>query len=405
MLLQWGNTGGAGGASVPWFSTPSVVTPPNFTLTRADAGTYFDSAGLLQTAAINAARGTYRYNGSAWVYDGLMVENAATNLALQSNSFNTTWGENSGVLTISQNATDPAGVANSAWTMTNSGGAFRGRFQTFALTNGVTYCLSVWIDKTGTPSSYPGILATSGTHTSGICFNTQTGSATAVTSYAARTPIVPVASGFTDETPTKYRAWYAFIANATTNFDVAMLPSFNSDGTGVANIAAAGSAVFSFFKLEVGSSPTSYTPTTTVAVARSADVLTATTSGILTGTQGFVAIGFRPISTPTTGNIIEATNLPMSLNAGQLSLNDGTAARDFLATSLTFGTNAKLATTWGGTTCNGAFNGTLGTSRTFDGDMGLGATITLMGGVSGVLQSLRFGARGATDSELAGWTT
>ena len=56
----------------------------NVAFTRASTATYFDSTGTLQTAAINAPRFPYAYNGSAWVPQGFLVEAGATNLYLNS---------------------------------------------------------------------------------------------------------------------------------------------------------------------------------------------------------------------------------------------------------------------------------------------------------------------------------
>ena len=69
-------------------------------------------------------RNAYYYNGTAWTKGGLRWENAAaTNLQTYSNDFsNAAWGKSFASLT--QNATGPDGVANSAWTFSDdsSGG-------------------------------------------------------------------------------------------------------------------------------------------------------------------------------------------------------------------------------------------------------------------------------------------
>lgn len=54
------------------------------TFTRASSGTYFDSAGVMQTATTDVPRFNYEYNGSSWVAKGLRIEPAATNLCTQS---------------------------------------------------------------------------------------------------------------------------------------------------------------------------------------------------------------------------------------------------------------------------------------------------------------------------------
>jgi hypothetical protein len=57
------------------------------TFTRASTGTFTDSAGVLQTAAINAPR--FDYNPTTLVAQGFLVEEARTNLLLNSNTLST----------------------------------------------------------------------------------------------------------------------------------------------------------------------------------------------------------------------------------------------------------------------------------------------------------------------------
>ena len=93
-VQRWSNPGYAGsGGGLPAGSTLNLdfMTPgtldPRITFTRASTGTYFDSAGTMQTAAINAPR---------WDYDpvtlqsrGLLLEDQRTNLLLNSATLGT----------------------------------------------------------------------------------------------------------------------------------------------------------------------------------------------------------------------------------------------------------------------------------------------------------------------------
>lgn len=67
-------------------------TPQNLlTVTRASSATYFDSAGVMQTAANNILR--LDHNPSTLAALGVLVEEQRTNLVRQSQTLNTTWNK------------------------------------------------------------------------------------------------------------------------------------------------------------------------------------------------------------------------------------------------------------------------------------------------------------------------
>lgn len=63
--------------------------PAAFTFTRASSGTYVNSSGVIATATTDAAR--HEYNPVTLAARGVLIEGARTNLALQSQTRDTTW--------------------------------------------------------------------------------------------------------------------------------------------------------------------------------------------------------------------------------------------------------------------------------------------------------------------------
>ena len=74
----------------------------SFTFTRASTGYYYDSSGILTSAAIDAPR--FDYNPTTLEIKGLLIENAATNLTNYSEEADNAWWAKQAV-TISANTT------------------------------------------------------------------------------------------------------------------------------------------------------------------------------------------------------------------------------------------------------------------------------------------------------------
>lgn len=68
---------------------------------RASVGTYFDAAGVLQTAGVDVPR--FTYNPATLALEGLLIETAATNKLLRSSEFDLVWVK-SGDITLTTNA-------------------------------------------------------------------------------------------------------------------------------------------------------------------------------------------------------------------------------------------------------------------------------------------------------------
>jgi len=109
---------------------------------RASTGTYFTSAGLLASAAVDTAR--FDYNPATLAARGLLIEGAATNLLLQSSTFNNaSWLKSAGAAVTADVATGIDGTA-SADRLTSTGTGTGTPFLYQSVSMGVgTYVLSV----------------------------------------------------------------------------------------------------------------------------------------------------------------------------------------------------------------------------------------------------------------------
>jgi hypothetical protein len=104
------------------------------THTRASTATYVDSTGTLQTAAINQPRlGHHVWNGTAWVNEGLLIEEARTNFVPNSqggiNVSSFSFGTGSFDLELEDYSVAPDGTTTGLqlkWFMGTTGGSYAG---------------------------------------------------------------------------------------------------------------------------------------------------------------------------------------------------------------------------------------------------------------------------------------
>jgi len=342
---------------------------------------------------------------------GYLAEGARTNLCLQSNAFTTTWAT-FGTPAATQNVVGPDG-ATSAWTLTdNDAGAYEGVFQTDITLTAATYTLSFFVKKTvGAQSSYPVILTylkVGTTSLAGVTVDTSNGVATAWTAYTGFTGVNGSAT-CVSYNATYWRVALTFTGTAAAwRVDIGPAGTTNpTQSTGAVDATAQGSAVFYGAQLELGSFASSCIATTTIAVARNADVLTYSSSGNIDVTKGWA---YAEVTYPNgaglqKGVINTSNGAPLYISStNKVSLYDGTSER--FGTSFSVSANTqKIASTWGGAASSTANAGVVTATSGFDGDLSLVGSLEIgsnTGGSNsafGIIRGIRIGQRLLSTSE------
>jgi hypothetical protein len=262
---------------------------PTPTFTRASTATFVGSDGLIQSAAINAPR--FDHDPVTLACKGLLIEESRTNLLPDSNSFNN-WAQNSCAIITSAVAT-PEGSSN-AWKIVEDS-LFAVHFATkgFTSVTGTTYTASVWVKSGENGFVFLGL--TGGFPTTFVSVNLSTGAV----STAIGTPIQAISASYLNGW---WRVSFSLAATASisSNFDIRTSRDGNwanrtYTGNGVNGVYCFGA------QLEAGFFPTSFIPTTTASVVRSADVCSIT-GGDFTSLYNNAAGSF--ISESTIANLI-----------------------------------------------------------------------------------------------------
>jgi hypothetical protein len=303
-------------------SLPAAYGPtPSFS--RASTATYFTSSGVLTSAAINGPRFNHVYNGSSWVSKGLLIEEQRTNVYLHSQSFNNAAYTKEDCTVSADAGVAPDGTTTSDKIIPNTNNTDHAIYNTVA--NG-SYTISVFAKAAG--YNYLFIGKNNSFASDGAFFDLVNGTVSQNTS-GGTTSIINCGNGWfrcihTPTTATQYPL-FCTSANGT---------SFTHAGDGTSGILLWGS------QAEVGSFATSYIPTTTAAVTRSADVCQITGgdfSGFWNASEGSIAIEYD-MATTALGSAIQR---PLTVwNSGYTSgiVLDNRSA----GTTIELGTNAAV---------------------------------------------------------------
>jgi hypothetical protein len=249
----------------------------DMTVVRATTATRVNSAGLIESVAINVPRLDYTDS----TCPSLLVEPQRTNLALRSEEFdNATWTTNGLNATVSANVTtSPDGTSSADAILTTiTNGLHYIQQRTGSATAGTTYTMSIYVKKLGYDYCR---IETSNTATAYAIFRFSTKELT-----IGGGQVVANSGKVTEMSDGWFRIQMSILpaASATWRWWVECLNDVGSQAF-VGDITK-GLYVWGF-QFEVGSYATSYIPTTSAAVTRNADVISKTGISSLIGqTEG-----------------------------------------------------------------------------------------------------------------------
>jgi len=253
---------------LPFAATKSLTARvgPTPTFTRASSATFVGSNGLIQSAAINIPRFDHNPT-SPFACRGLLIEESRTNSITGSNAFNTWTLGNTTV--ASSSVVTPEGTAD-AWklvedTLSDNHNATR----PFTPVSGTTYTASVWLKPAENGFAFVGF-AGGGFFPTFISVNLSTGAVSTAVGTTVGAASVAYSNGW-------WRVSFSLAATASLSSIIDIRLSRDGNwanrsylGNGVNGMYVYGSQV------EAGSFATSYIPTTTGSVVRSADVCSIT---------------------------------------------------------------------------------------------------------------------------------
>jgi hypothetical protein len=239
------------------------------TFTRASTGTYTGSDGLVKTATSNQSR--FDHNPTTAESLGLLVEEARTNAVISSADFSTGWTPIRTTLTTNQ-TTAPDGTTTADLLTEDTSTNTHVIQNTFAVTSGTSYTLSVWAKQNASvsPTRNIRILFPSAQFTTQVAagFDLTTGVITPTNSPVA-TSLQFYANGWTRVSCTATCA----TTSASCSITIQM-----SSGTTVTYTGGSSGLYLWGAQFETGAFMTSYIPTTGTTATRAADVASITGS-------------------------------------------------------------------------------------------------------------------------------
>ena len=264
------------GAALSLAFDETTTLDSRITFTRATDGTYFDSAGTLQTASSGVARFDHRLEGGVWVNKGLLIEEQRTNLQKYSEDFSqASQLTNVTVTTNTNDTTAPDGTNTADIIVENT-------------TNGLHFLITPITSVTASTKYTFSVFAKKGTRDFvrvgfSVAANWPTGQGLVYFNLANGT--IGTNGSPSDAVPSIQdvgNGWYrcsvslSSLAGASSAFGGAVFVADQDNQPSYAGLTGGKAAYVWGAQLEVGAFPTSYIKTTTASVTRNADVASMT---------------------------------------------------------------------------------------------------------------------------------
>ena len=348
---------------------------PRITFTRASSATYFDQLGVLQSAANNIPR--FDYNPSTLAPRGLLIEEQRTNLATYSQEpSDAAWNKTRASITADTVvAPDGTLTGDKLVEDATANNTHRTSIAAVSVVSGSSYTWSIYLKAGERTFAYLALNNTSGgnafTTWPSFYVNLLTGEITDASATVTASSAVNVGNGW-------FRVSVSATATSTTTQNPAILlatasgtNSYTGDGTSGIYIWGA--------QLEAGAFATSYIPTTTTALTRSADVASMTGTNFsswfnaVEGTIFCQGIGVNNVATGTrryfeinnnTSDERVLAGYGFTTSCRYVVSDGGATQADISVTTTTGGVSVKMAAAYKVNDFQQASNGTLGTADT-----------------------------------------
>ena len=245
-------------------------TGPAITFTRGSIGTYFDANGTLQTASTDVPR--FDHDPATGASRGLLIEESRQNLFQRSAELDNAYWSTIDATVVDNAATSPASTltADRVHPSTNSSASVF--FRNVAASASTAYSASLFMKAAGKTFGFLQInFNQSGTPIRAFAFTIDLSNGTLGT----QQDLVGATTGVTATATSVGSGWYRIAMSFTTTAltdEVSFLPG-PCDAANSRTVTANGTdGIFAWgAQLEAGAFPTSYIPTTSAAVTRSAD--------------------------------------------------------------------------------------------------------------------------------------